>query len=182
MVRQIDFSGFAGEGGTAGRHLGAVAVPIVSIDRRGVRHPVGRRIDARRDQSTADVSRVIDRRRRVHHHHPASKFLVSRTRTATVPQADGDARAIERIRGNPQQIGPRGNGGVDIIRREIKRTIPLEIGELLDATIRRNHAQRQAQQGRTRPSVLAAGVLVSLHPRDHPRPVRRPRELSRGIG
>ena len=97
MVRQIDFSRLTGEGGTQRRHLGAIAIPIISMHHGRARHAVGRRIHTRRDQRAADVGGVIDRRGRVHDHHPPAEFLVTCARTPAVPQTDGDTRAVERV-------------------------------------------------------------------------------------
>ena len=182
VVGEVDFPRLACGSGPAGGHFRGVAVPVVGIDRRGTGHPAGGRDDARSAESAADMGGVVNGGGTVDDGHAAAEFLVGGAGGTAVPETDGDAGAGEGIRGSPQQIGTGGDGGVDVGGSEIKRAVAVEVGDFLDAAVRLNRPQRQAEEGGAGTGVLAAGGLDFRHARDHPRAVGRARELGGGVG
>ncbi len=75
-------------------HLRGITVPVPAPQRRGGRHALGRRDDARRDHRARHVRAVVVRgARRIHLGGPATEFLVRGADTAAIPHAQNHARA-----------------------------------------------------------------------------------------
>ncbi len=182
VVRQLDFAGLSGCGSAAGGHLGGVAVPIVAVHQRAIRHAAGGGINAGGDKRAADVSGMIDRGGAVHHGDAGAEFLVGGAGGATIPETDGHAGARERVRRAPEQIGPGGDGGVDIFGGEIKRFVTRKAGDFLDAAVWQNRAQRQAKAGGFGAGRLAAAGFDFRHACHHPGAVDRSGKVDRRIG